>query len=466
MSQSHGISDQEKGLQRSLTAGQMSMIAIGGAIGTGLFLGSSFAIGFAGPSVILSYTIAGLICLLLMGCLAEMTIAHPTTGSFGVYAGHYIAPWAGFFVRYAYWSAVVLAVGTEVTAVGMYMAYWFPEVPRWIWVLVFSTALIAVNALSVKAFGFVEYWFSFLKIVAIVAFILIGSYVVFGSRPEGIGFQNYTNNGGFFPKGAWGMWVAVIIAIFSYLGIEMIAVAAGEAQDPEKAVASAFRSTMWRLVTFYLLTMVLMLAIVPWASAGHDKSPFVKVMEIIGIPGGAAVINFVVLVAALSAMNSQLYITTRMMFSLSRAGYAPEKLGNINNSGVPMNALMLSSVGIAIATLINVIAPEKSFEIMMAIAMFGAMFTWFMIFVTHWFFRRRRAAEKAPALAFNMWGFPYLTVLGAVFVLACMLTTPFTGVFEMTLKMGIPFLIVLAILYNVWYRTPQPKTGALGTIQN
>ncbi|RRD68328.1 amino acid permease [Comamonadaceae bacterium OH2310_COT-174] len=454
------IIERESGLQRHLSAGQMAMIAIGGAIGTGLFLGSGFAIGFAGPSVILSYAIGALVALLLMGCLAEMTVAHPTAGSFGAYAEHFVSPLAGFLVRYAYWAAVVLAVGTEVTAVGLYMAYWFPDVPQWWWVLLFSALLIAINATSVKAFGAMEYALSSIKVIAIVAFILVGCWVVFGAQRPEIGLHNYTAHGGFFPKGAWGMWVAVIISIFSYLSIEMIAVAAGEARDPQSAIRTAFRSSVLRLVVFYLLTLALMLAIVPWSSAGTDKSPFVKVMEIIGIPHAAAVLNFVVLVAALSAMNSQLYITTRMMFSLARAGHAPAAMGRLNARGIPLAALAISCMGIAVAMVLNLWKPEQAFLLMMAISMFGAMFTWFMVFVTHWFFRRQRQRSQAPALPFQMWGFPWLTLLGAALMLAILLTTLFVPQFRMTLLVGVPFLLALTIAYQVHYRHRAPAAAA------
>jgi L-asparagine transporter-like permease len=456
----------EAGLQPQLSAGQMTMIAIGGAVGTGLFLGSGFAIGFAGPSVLISYAIGAVISLLLMGCLAEMTVAHPTSGSFGAYAEHYIAPWAGFVVRYAYWACVVLAVGTEVTAVGLYMGYWFPEVPRWAWVLLFSAALIGVNMMSVKAFGAVEYGFSMVKIMAIAAFIVIGAWVVFGARPPGVGFSNYVDHGGFFPKGLWGTWVGVIIAIFSYLSIEMIAVAAGEARDPQRAVTRAFRSTMVRLVVFYLATIALMLAIVPWALAGKEGSPFVKVMEIIGLPGAASVVNFVVLVAALSAMNSQLYITTRMMFSLARAGHAPAVLGHVNRRGVPLPALLLSCLGIAVATLFNIVTPDQSFLLMMAVSMFGAMFTWFMIFVTHWFFRRQWVRQGNAPLAFRMRGFPVLTLLGAGLMLAALVSTLFTEVFRLTLLTGVPFILLLLVIYALWYRQGATRAAARTPLQN
>ncbi|VWC60928.1 amino acid permease [Burkholderia lata] len=444
------IVEREKGLHRGLSTAQLSMIAIGGAIGTGLFLGSGFAIGFAGPSVLVSYAIGALIALLLMGCLAEMTVAHPTSGSFGAYAEHYVSPLAGFLVRYAYWASIVFAVGTEVTAIAVYMKYWFPAVPGWYWIVGFSAALIGINLVSVKVFGAVEYVFSMLKIAAIVAFIALGAVVVFGAPAgSGIGFANYTAHGGFFPKGVWGMWVAVIVSIFSYLSIEMIAVAAGEARDPHQAITRAFRATMVRLVFFYLLTLALMLAIVPWTAAGSDESPFVKVMAATHVPGAAGVINFVILVAALSAMNSQLYITTRMMFSLSRAGYAPKTLGRLTGRGVPAAALGLSAIGIALATVLNVLYPDTSFVMMMSVSMFGAMFTWLMIFVTHLFFRRH---HRGQALAFRMWGFPVTSVLGAVLMFAALVTTYFTREFRMTLFCGVPFMIVLSVVHAVWYR--------------
>ena len=263
------IIERESGLQRGLSAGRLSMIAIGGAIGTGLFLGSGFAIGLAGPAVLVSYAIGALIALLLMGCLAEMSIAHPTSGSFGAYAEYYVGPLAGFLVRYAYWTCIVLAVGTEVTAVAVYMHFWLPRPPAWVWIVGFSTLLIAVNLRSVNWFGTVEYWFSATKVVAIVIFIVLASYLLWRApAASAIGWRNYTAYGGFFPHGWWGAWVAVIVAIFSYLSIEMIAVAAGEAREPQLAVRRAFRSTVLRLILFYLVTLALILAIVPWTACG------------------------------------------------------------------------------------------------------------------------------------------------------------------------------------------------------
>ncbi len=441
------IQERERGLHRKLTSQQMSMIAIGGAIGTGLFLGSKFAIGFAGPSVILSYAIGGLIGLLLMGCLAEMVVAHTTSGSFGAYAEWYISPLAGFLVRYAYWSCIVLAIGTEVTAVGEYMAFWFPAVPPWVWMAAFSAALIGVNAMSVNMFGSVEYVFSSIKIFSIIGFVVAGAYVIWGQHNPQFGPQNLVAGAGFFPNGLWGMWVAVVVSIFSYLSIEMIAVAAGEAENPEQAVKRAFKATIFRLVLFYLGSLSIILMIVPWNRISTGGSPFVTVMEVLKIPYAAGILNFVVVVAALSAMNSQIYITTRMMFSLSRAGDAPKILGRLNARGVPIFSLSLSTLGVAVATILALLFPQQAFLLMVSISMFGAMFTWMMIFITHLFFRRARRLAGNAALPFRLWFFPFSTLLGLSLIVAVLITTWFTPDFHLTLVFGVPYIAFMVGLF-------------------
>jgi L-asparagine transporter-like permease len=465
------IIERERGLQRTLSAGRMIMIAIGGAIGTGLFLGSGFAIGLAGPGVLISYAIGAVIALLLMGCLAEMTVAYPTSGSFGAYAEFYLGPLAGFLVRYAYWAGNVLAVGTEVTAVALYMHFWFPATPGWPWIVLFSTLLILVNARSVNVFGSIEYAFSTIKVTAIVLFIVLAGYMVLGApslfaggggapAAAPVGFHNYTAYGGFLPKGLWGAWSAVLVAVFSYFSIEMIAVAAGEAAQPQLAVRRAFRATVLRLILFYLLTLALVLAIVPWTQAGIDESPFVKVMRALRIPGAAGIFNGVILIAALSAMNSQLYITTRMMFSLARAGHAPRRLGALNRRGVPAGALLISSAGIAVAAVLSAVAPKSAYILMVSISAFGTLFAWLMIFVTHYRFRSAYAQAGAAPLAFRVPGFPATTLLGAALMAAVLVTTAFTDAFRMTLVFGVPFLAVLCAIYWVWYRERGPARGS------
>ena len=435
-------------LHRELSSSQITMIAMGCAIGTGLFLGSGLAISTAGPSVLISYAVGAFIVLLLMGCLAEMTVAHPTSGSFGTIAEKYISPFAGFVVRYSYWIANVLAIGVEVSAIAVYMKYWFPDVPGSVWIFLFAALLIYVNATSVNTFGNFEYVFSMIKISAIVIFILLGAYVVIGAEPSsGIGVENFANDGGFMPFGFWGLWVAIFISLFSFLGTELIAVTAGEAKDPDIAVPKALKATVFRLATFYVLTIGIMLMIVPWQSAGIDKSPFVRVMEILNIHGASGIMNFIILTAAISAMNSQLYASTRMIFSLSEQKQAPALFQKVSNKGVPVMALLISTLGIFLAAGVKVLLPNTSYAFMMGISMFGAIFTWFMVFISHLFFRKRWEKSGGRKLPVKMYGFPYLTILGAILLFALTVSTWFTGPFKIVLQFGVPWLIFLCIVY-------------------
>lgn len=451
------IQSRETGLHKKLSAGQMSMIAIGGAIGTGLFLGSKFAIGFAGPAVIISYALGGMIALALMGCLAEMTVQHPTSGSFGAYAEFYLHPLAGFLVRYSYWACIVLAVGTEVTAIAEYMKFWFPQVDSWIWIALFSCCLIGVNAYSVKAFGSVEYWFSTIKIFAIIVFIVLAVSVLLTQSSISRIEQNMFS-GGFAPHGFSGIWTGVIISIFSYLGIEMIAIAAGEATNPEQAVKTAFKGTFARLLIFYLLALSLIVMLVPWQELIKEgsTSPFVSVMKNVGIPFADSILNFIVIVAALSAMNSMLYIATRMMFSLSRANEAPQIFGKVKSNGVPLNALALSSAGIAVAALVYILNPETAFPVMIALSMFGALFSWGAVFLTHLCFRIRMQRQQQK-LKFRVPGFPFVTIAGLLAIISIMITTWFTPIFHATLLFGLPFLafLILAYIIQIYHKKVQ-----------
>ncbi|EPL0343138.1 amino acid permease, partial [Acinetobacter baumannii] len=361
----------------------------------------------------------------------------------------YISPLAGFLVRYCYWACIVLAVGTEITAVADYMKLWFPNVGSWVWIGFFSLTLLVVNAYSVKAFGLVEYWFSTIKVFAIIVFILLSIGILTQSN-QGMTqvVTHLSGHGGFFPNGFSGVWIGVIISIFSYLSIEMIAVAAGEAKDPEKAVKKAFKSTALRLILFYLLSLFLIVTLVPWTVLiGADAtSPFVMVMKIVGIPYADSILNFIVIVAALSAMNSMLYISTRMLFSLSRAGDAPKVFGRISSNGVPVNALLLSAVGIGIASIVYTINPASAFPIMIALSMFGALFTWGSIFVTHMFFRRHIVQQNIQ-LKFKIPASRFISLFGFIAILSITVTTWFTSEFKSTLQFGVPLVLVLIFFY-------------------
>jgi L-asparagine transporter-like permease len=444
--------EQGERLSRQLTSGQLAMIAIGGAIGTGLFLGSSLAVHTAGPGVILSYCIGAAIALLLMGALSEMAVAHPTAGSFGIYAERYLNRWAGFTVRYTYWAAQCIATGGEAAAISIYCQWWFPNTPKWLWILGFSCALLYINARSVASFGAFEYWFAMVKVAAIVLFIVFGAALLFGfgSKPA-IGLSNYTVHGGFLPAGWRGVWMAMGFVIFSYLGTEIVAVTSGEARKPEVAVPRAMRSMLGRLTIFYLGAIAVLIGIMPWdrvqPGAGVTASPFVKVFALIGVPAAAHIVNLVVITAAASSMNCNLYLCSRMMFSLARGGYAPAALGRVSRSGAPPNALLVSAAGLGLATLIALVYPDGAFVYLFGISLFGGLYCWFVIFVTHLFFRAKWNAAGHPRPAVRMIGYPFTSLLGAAAILAVMITTWWVEGMRVTLIAGLPWLGALTAAY-------------------
>ncbi|QBD77505.1 amino acid permease [Ktedonosporobacter rubrisoli] len=441
-------SGQEGGLARKLRTGQITMIAIGGAIGTGLFLGSGLAVGYAGPGVIISYIISAIIAYLLMFCLSEMAVAHPTAGSFGVYAERYIGPWAGFLVRYMYWVAQVLAIGGEATAAALYMSFWFSAIPAWIWVVIFSAALIFVNARSVHVFGTIEYWFAMIKVIAIVAFIIVGCILIFGINGVGSAMHNYVSVGGFLPHGWAGVWLGVLVGVFSFYGVEIVAITAGEAENPEHAVPLAMRTMLLRLLLFYIFSLALIVAIVPWTKTGAQivtGSPFVLALARVGVPAAADIMNFVVITAALSSMNTNLYSCTRMIFSLSRGGYAPRKLGEVTQAQVPLNALLLSSFGLLIAVALNLLTPN-AWGIIFGVSIFGGMFVWLMIFITFFFFRRKWQGRALPVKAPF---FPVVPIVGTLLLSAVLLTMLISADWSFAWYAGVPCIAILLGLYAI-----------------
>ena len=451
----------EQGLSRQLTQRQLGMMAIGSAIGTGLFLGSALSIRIAGPGVILSYMFASLVTMALMGCLAEMAVAHPTAGSFGIYAELYLSRWAGFTIRYTYWVAVSISVGSEAVAAAIYTQWWFPQSPMWGWVVFYSAVLILVNALSVGAFGEFEYWFSMIKVSAIVVFILLGVAVLFGyhqDRP--IGLENFQAYGGFLPNGLRGVWFALTFVMFSFLGSEVIAVSAGEAKDPERAVPRAMETMLARLIIFYVGAIAVLVGVIPWTQVqpGHDitVSPFVRVFEIVHIPAAAHIINFVVLTAALSSMNCNLYLGTRMIFSLARGGYAPPILGHVSQRGTPFPALLSSAGGLAVALLLAILLPKAAYVYMFGISLFGALFAWVLIFATHLQFRRHTRGQK---IRHFLPLFPLTTIAGAAAVIAILISTWWVQGMRVAIQSGIPWLVLVTAVYYIWGR----KRGVYAT---
>ena len=282
--QAPDIAKREAGLHKRLSQRQVAMIGLGCTIGTGLFLGSAISVKLAGPAVLLSFAAGAVIALTVMWALAEMAVEHPAAGSFGLYAEMYLHPWAGFAVRYTYWLCLVMVVGSEVVAAAIYCEFWLPNAPAWIWIAGFSVLLILVNTLSIENFGSIEYWFAMIKVVTIVAFLILGAMLLFGLGFPRIGLTHFTAHGGFSPHGWRGVGLGVVMAIFSYLGLEIVGVTAGEAADPKKAVPRALRRTLGYLALFYLGGLALVVGIVPWTEIGLGESPFVRVFERVAFP--------------------------------------------------------------------------------------------------------------------------------------------------------------------------------------
>jgi amino acid transporter, AAT family len=446
----------EEGLHRQLSKRQLSMIAIGGAIGVGLFLGSSVTIRLAGPGVIISYLLGAAITVVVAYALAEMAVVHPVAGSFGVYAERYLSPWAGFSVRATYGLIQIIAIGAEVTAVGIYMAFWFPAVPAWVWVTAASLGLVSVNTFQVGCFGEFEYWFALIKVVAIIVFIFVGGLLIFGlTSSPAVGFRNLTAHGGFMPHGWVGVWLALTLVVTSYMGVEVIAVTAGEAQFPEQSVPATTRTILFRLILFYGFAITVMLAMSPWdqiGSTGIVGSPFVQAFTAVHIPYAPTLMNIVVITAALSSANTNLYLSTRMLFSLSRGGYAPGWLGQLSRIGVPRTALAVSTGGMIAAIFLASYAPQRAFLLLYGTAVAGMFFVWLVVLITHLRFRIALGEQPIGKVRLRLPFHPFPTVLGIVTLLAVASSTFFVPGLERTMPAFGIFLCAISLAYWIQCR--------------
>src|SRR5580692_2555784 len=430
----------EQGLHHQLTAGQMTMVAVGGSIGTGLLLGSAAALEVAGPSVILSYIIAAFIAYTVAMALGELASVHPAAGAFGLYGELYLNPYLGFLCRAAYWAAIAFSIGAELTASATYMTYWFPAVPGELWVIVFSALLLLVNLRSVGSYGRFEFWFSMIKLATIVAFILAGAALLLGGRVA----PQFTAHGGFFPKGPSAPLLAVFWAIYAFGGIEMLSVTTGESHS-SKDIPRAARLSIFLLAGIYLGAITILVGVMPWNHAGVSESPFVSVLRLAKVPSAAYLMNFVVLTAALSGANAKLYVASRLLFSMGRTGWAPASLGKLNASGSPRLALLVSSYGIVTALIIEHWAGQRSFIYIMGAAFSGLIFSWVVSLAAHVSFRRRLTKEEVAALPMRaplgIWG----SIIGFILATATVLHTLFAT--RINALGGLVFFTALTIAY-------------------
>jgi len=444
------VSNSESGLRHQLSAGQMTMVAVGGSIGTGLLLGTAAAIELAGPAVILSFVLAAFISWIVALALGELASTHPAAGSFGVYGDLYLNDFAGFVSRAGYWLAIAVSIGAEMVASATYMQLWFPSVSAIAWVLIFSTLLLFINLLSVRAFGRFEFWFAMIKVAVIVAFILLGATLLLTGRAQ----PQYTAHGGFFPLGAAAPLLAITFAIYTFGGVEFVAVTSGESTSATE-VARAVRMTFLTLTFLYLGAIVILVGIMPWNHAGVSESPFVTVFRSVKVPGAAHIMNFVVLTAALSGANAALYISSRMLFSLARTGWAPSALGRLNAKGSPTLALLVSSYGIIVALVLERWATSNAFVYILRGAFFGMMLSWIVSLAAHISFRRRLTPEQASAIPAKSplkgWG----SIIGLTVVLAAVGKTWYDS--RVNLISGVSFMVGLTVLY--FLLRPSQKTS-------
>ena len=383
----------EEGLRHQLSAGQMAMVAVGGSIGTGLLLGSGAAMEVAGPAAILSFLIAAFANWTVAMALGELACAHPAAGSFGVYADLYLNSFAGFIARAGYWIGLALAIGAEMVAAATYISAWFPTVRSYLWIIVFAALLLVINLRSVGSYGRVEFWLSMIKLATIIVFIVIGAALLLGGRVT----PQYNAQGGFFPKGLWSPLVAMTFAVYSFGGVEMVAVTTGESRSTKETPRAVWLTFL--ILTFvYVGAIIILLGVMPWNHAGVTESPFVTTFRTVKIPHASAVMNFVVLTAALSGANATLYVASRMIFSLARTGWAPARLGHLNPEGSPQYAVLLSTFGILFALALVFWAPENAFRYIVGAAFTGMILSWLVSLAAHISFRRRRSREDLAAL--------------------------------------------------------------------
>ncbi|KAA6217679.1 amino acid permease [Streptomyces filamentosus] len=407
-----GTTAPAEGLSHGLKQRHLSMIALGGVIGAGLFVGSGAGIAAAGPSIVVAYAISGVLVMLVMRMLGEMSAANPASGSFSVHAERAFGPWAGFTSGWAFWFLLCVAVGLEGIGAANIMTGWFPGTPEWAWVLLFMVVFCGTNLAAVKNFGEFEFWFAALKVGAIVLFLGIGVLAITGLLPgtdDIPGTSNLLGDHGFFPNGSEGLIVGLLASVFAYGGLETVTIAAAESEHPVQGVAKAVRTAMWRIALFYIGSMAVIVTLVPWDDpAVVEKGPYVATLDFLGIPAAGQIMNVVVLVALLSAMNANVYGASRMARSLIARGQGPRAVGR-TYGGVPRPAVLLSSVVGFGAVLLSYWSPDKAFIWLLNTIGAIILVVWFFIAASQLVLRRRTQREAPEKLVVRMWGFPYLT---------------------------------------------------------
>ncbi|WP_408011478.1 amino acid permease [Pseudalkalibacillus sp. A8] len=448
---------QPKNLNRSMKSRHLFMLSLGGVIGTGLFLGSGYAIGEAGPAgALVAYLVGGLLMYLVMVCLGELSLVMPVSGSFQAHATKFIGPATGFVIGWIYWLSWALYVGLEFIAAGFLMARWFPDTPIWVWCAIFTVILFGINALTARSFAETEYWFAGIKVLAVILFIIVGAAAMFGLMSlKGQPAPYFTNffGDGIFPTGFTGVFISMMTVVYAFQGSEIMGVAAGETENPEKNIPRAIRTIVIRVLLFYVLAVFVLSAIVPWQEAGVLESPFVTVFHMVGIPYAADIMNFVILTAILSVGNSGLYACTRILYSLSQTGMAHPVFGKLNKRGVPINALLVTLVFALLSLLTSVVAEETLFVVLLAISGVGGVLTWMSIAIAQYRFRKQyiRKGGKVEDLKFKVPLFPFVPILCILMCLGIFVFTAYDPTQRTSLYWGFGFVIACYLYYHFRY---------------
>ncbi|MGW3241479.1 amino acid permease [Streptomyces sp. NPDC001070] len=448
----------EEGYKRGLGARQVQMIAIGGAIGTGLFYGSSTGIANIGPSLIACYAAAGVVIFFIMRALGELLTYRPTSGSFADYAREFFGPFAGFATGWSYWALWVTACMSEVTAAGAYINFWWPAIPVWSTAAVALVVLFVANLVSVKLFGELEFWFSTIKVTAIIAMIVIGVGVLtfgFSAAGDTASVAHLWADGGFAPNGAWQAMLAMQGVIFAYLGVELVGITAGEAENPKQTLRKAINTLPVRIGIFYVGALIVLLSVFSWTKYTPGVSPFVQVFAQVGIPGAAGIMNFVVLTAALSSCNSGIYSTGRMLRGLAANGEAPRTMEKLSGRRLPLPALIMSTLFMGIGVIVNVVSPGKAFLYITSVATCAGLWTWIMILAAHLRYRAKVRAGLLPAADFRMPGAPvtnWVAIMALLLVVVLMATDADT-------RLGLYVWLVWSVLLGIGYRIAKRYTA-------
>ncbi|UKA54869.1 amino acid permease [Arthrobacter sp. FW305-BF8] len=444
-------------LNRGLNVRHIRFMALGSAIGTGLFYGSASAIQKAGPAVLFAYMIGGAAVFMVMRALGEMAVRHPVSGSFGQYASRYLGPLAGFVTGWTYVFEMAIVAIADVTAFSIYMGFWFPSVERWVWILAIIFLLAALNLLSVKVFGELEFWFTLVKVAAIIAMIAGGAAILafgfqIGDASAAPGLGNLVEHGGLFPNGFEGLLASFAVVMFAFGGIETIGITAGEAADPKKVIPKAVNTVPVRVLLFYVLTLGVLMSLFPWNEIGSNGSPFVQIFSGLGIPAAPHILNAVVITAALSAINSDIFGAGRILFGLAKQGHAPQSFGRVSRHGVPWMTVVMMTGILLVGVVLNAVIPEDVFLLIASIATFATVWVWVMILASHVAMKREIARKGLPASDFPSLWWPTASVLTIGFMVLVIAVLGFFEDTRVALYVGAVWLGLLVAAYGLWVR--------------